>query len=185
MAVEDLGCRLGPDPIWEPLALFGQGEEAFILGRNQRTTWLLVDMSAVMAGLECWVWADGTETQGNVAAVPILSGPSTPTPEDTQPPNVDVHHLPSGTYSPTTQDQVTFIAQASDNVGVEVIEIYLRLPDQKQMLLVQTCTQTESCNYIGGPFQDGLGEYYAVARDAAGNEGSSAMKSLQVYEIVS
>jgi RNA polymerase sigma-70 factor (ECF subfamily) len=183
-ALEDLGCRLGPDPIWEPLALFSQGEEATILARNQRTTWLMLDMSPVMAGLECWVWAEGSETEGNVAAVPILSGPATPTPEDTQPPTVQVSHSPSGTSSPTTQDQVTFTAVASDNVGVEVIEIYVRFPDRKQMFLVQTCFQTEQCTYVGGPFQGGAGEYYAVARDAAGNQGISQTMTLIIYDFI-
>ncbi|MGD8604805.1 MAG: sigma-70 family RNA polymerase sigma factor [Anaerolineales bacterium] len=184
MAVEDLGCRLGPDPIWEPLALFATGEEAVILGRNQRTTWLLIDLSDVVPELECWVWSEGTETQGNVAAVPILSGPSTPTPEDVEPPLVDVNLGPSSRTQPTSQDQVTFIAEATDNVGVAVIEIYVRSSSDNQTQLVQTCYDTDSCTYIGGPYPPGYVEYYAIARDAAGNESQSSVKTFQVYAYV-
>lgn len=184
MAIEDLGCRFGPDPIWEPLALFALGDEANIVGRNQRTTWLLIDMSSAIPDLECWVWAEGTETRGNVAAVPILLGPATPAPEDTQPPSVQVSHSPSGTSSPTDQDQVTFTAQATDNVGIALIEIYVQRPDRKQLLLVQTCTNTDTCVYVGGPFHTGDGAYYAVARDAAGNEGLSPLMTFTVYAII-
>jgi RNA polymerase sigma-70 factor (ECF subfamily) len=184
MALEDLGCRIGPDPIWEPMALFSLGDETTILARNQNTSWLMIDLSYIMDGLECWVWAEGTETRGNVAAVPILFGPPTPTPEDNQPPTVDISHSPVGSSSPTTQDQVTFTAQATDNFGVAVIEIYLRPPLEKQIILVMTCTQSDTCIYVGGPFQDGIGEYYAMARDAAGNEGVSLLKTLQVFEII-
>lgn len=182
MAMEDLGCRFGPDPFWEPLALFAESEQAVILARNSRTTWLLIDLSIVVPDLECWVWTAGTKTMGNVAAVPIVSGPSTPTPGDSQPPSVDISHAPTGSYSPTSQDRVRFTAQATDNVGVEIIQIWLRAPYAKLAVLVKTCTQTTTCTYLGGPYQNGVGDYYAIAIDAAGNEGVSALKPLTIYE---
>jgi hypothetical protein len=184
LALEPLGCRFGPDPLWEPLALFAEGVEADILARNRTTTWLMIDLSFIVPEMECWVWAEGTETEGNVAAVPILSGPSTPTPRDDEPPEIDINHSPAGSTSPTTQDQVTFVAQATDNMGVAVIEIYLQPPTSNQMQLVHTCYQTETCTYVGGPFQYGIGEYYAIAGDASGNESQSSVKTLQVHVFV-
>jgi hypothetical protein len=52
------------------------------------------------------------------------------------------------------------------------------------MFLVQTCSQTEQCTYVGGPFQGGAGEYYAVARDAAGNQGISQTMTLIIYDFI-
>jgi hypothetical protein len=61
-----------------------------------------------------------------------------------------------------------------------LIEIYVRGPGTSVPVLVQSCPNTTSCSYLGGPYTAGDGEYYARARDQAGNEAQSATKALHV-----
>jgi len=114
----------------------------------------------------------------------VVSRPSGPAPTaDSQAPSVGISHSPSGSSIPTTQ-VITFTATASDNVGVARIDIYVTAPGQFPGK-VKTCTSANSCSYTGGPYPQGNLSYYAVARDAAGNESTSSVTTVVIYVVIS
>lgn len=109
--------------------------------------------------------------------------PTNPPVADNQAPSVGISHSPSGGSIPTTQT-ITFTANASDNVGVTRIDIYVTAPGQFPGK-VKTCSNTASCAFTGGPYAQGNLSYYAVARDAAGNETTSSVQSIVIYVVIS
>ena len=120
-----------------------------------------------------------------VVGAPSGPSPTAPPPApDTQAPSVSVSHSPSGSSIPTGTS-ITFTANASDNVGVTRIDIWLTAPGQFPGK-VKTCTNATSCNYTGGPYSSmGNLSYYAVAADAAGHETTSAVTTILIYVVVS
>jgi len=46
--------------------------------------------------------------------------------------------------------------------------------------LVQTCDNTTTCTYTGGPYSGGSGSYFATVEDAAHNLGTSGTKTFWV-----
>jgi hypothetical protein len=112
---------------------------------------------------------------------PTLPPPPQP---DTQAPSVSVSHSPGGSSLPTGSS-ITFNANASDNVGVTRIDIWVTAPGQFPVL-VKTCNNSTGCSFTGGPYTtQGNLSYFAVAADAAGNETNSGAGSIAIYVVIS
>jgi hypothetical protein len=119
-----------------------------------------------------------------VVGAPSGPSPTAPPAVDNQAPSVSVSHSPPGSSVPTTQ-AITFTANASDNVGVTRIDIYVAAPGQFPGV-AKTCNNATSCSYTGGPYgTQGNLSYYAVARDAAGNQTTSGVTTIVIYVVVS
>ncbi len=119
-----------------------------------------------------------------VVGAPSGPSPTAPPVADTQAPSVSISHSPSGNTVSTTQ-AITFTANASDNVGVTRIDIYVAAPGAFPGV-AKTCNNTTSCSYTGGPYgTQGNLSYYAVARDAAGNQTTSSVTTIVIYIVVS
>jgi hypothetical protein len=119
-----------------------------------------------------------------VVGAPSGPSPTAPPAADTQAPSVSVSHSPSGSSVPTGK-VITFTANASDNVGVTRIDIYVTAPGQFPGK-VKTCTNTSTCSFAGGPYNSqGNLSYYAVAADAAGHETTSGVTTILIYVVVS
>jgi hypothetical protein len=102
---------------------------------------------------------------------------------DTQPPSVSISHTPSGSSVPTG-NTITFTANASDNVGVTRIDIWVTAPGQFPAL-AKTCNNTTSCSYTGGPYNtQGNLSYFAIAADAAGHETNSGGHTITIYIVI-
>jgi len=111
---------------------------------------------------------------------PTLPPPPQP---DTQPPSVSISHTPSGSSIPTGKT-ITFTANASDNVGVTRIDIWVTAPSQFPVL-AKTCNNTTSCSYTGGPYNSqGNLSYFAIAADAAGHETNSGAHTITIYIVI-
>ena len=111
---------------------------------------------------------------------PTLPPPPQP---DTQPPSVSISHTPSGSSVPTGKT-ITFTANASDNVGVTRIDIWVTAPGQFP-ILAKTCNNTTSCSYTGGPYNtQGNLSYFAIAADAAGHETNSGAHTITIYIVI-
>ena len=113
-----------------------------------------------------------TSTPTSTASATYTASPvpptrtNTPSPiPDNQPPSVSVGHSPA---SVTEQMAITFTANASDNVGVARIEIWVGPPGQS-LQHAKTCTNTTTCVLQGGPYSAGQLSYDGRAWDAAGN----------------
>lgn len=115
--------------------------------------------------------------------VQIVAG-HTPTPApDTQPPSVSVSHSPPGASLPTGS-MITFTANASDNVGVTRIDLWVTAPGGWPTL-VRTCNNTTTCSHTGGPYNaQGNLSYFAIAADAAGHEANSGATAIVIYVVV-
>jgi hypothetical protein len=120
-----------------------------------------------------------------IVGAPSRPSPTAPPPApDTQAPSVSVSHSPSDASIPTGTS-ITFAANASDNVSVTRIDIYVTAPGQFPGK-VKTCNNATSCSFTGGPYTtQGNLSYYAVARDAAGNESTSNIPTIVIYVVVS
>lgn len=132
-----------------------------------RGRWMLMNDQGALFGLG---------DQGNVAFWVEIVVQS----EDTRAPSVEVTYSPNGRGEPTARQQITFTANASDNVKVVKIEIYLAKGSARAQLL-NTCTNTNTCSFQGGPYTTGDYQLQAFAYDAAGNQGSSAVVSFTIY----
>jgi hypothetical protein len=111
---------------------------------------------------------------------PTLPPPPQP---DTQPPSVSISHTPSGSSVPTGKT-ITFTANASDNVGVTRIDIWVTAPGQFPVK-AKTCNNTTSCSYTGGPYNtQGNLSYFAIAADAAGHETNSGGHTITIYIVI-
>jgi hypothetical protein len=181
IALGNSNCRFGPDNIYRIVGFLLKDERAPIDGRNTETTWWYIERQDGPG--HCWVANYLTDEEGNIAGVPIVQAPPTPTPVDTEPPVVSISFEPVGTWRPNEDDVVTFSATATDNHGIGKIEIWIQAPGEKLPALVRTCSQS-TCSYPGGPYMPGTGMYYAVAADLAGNEGTSPENTLRIYAVV-
>jgi len=177
-ALMNANCRFGPGSIYDILGYLLEAQLAPVNGRLADSTWWRIERQDGPGS--CWIWDNLVEKQGDFSAVPVIAPPPTPTPADTQPPTVSISHSPTGSGQPQTNDTVTFSASASDDRGVALIEIYIRGPGEPASVLVKSCSNTSNCTYTGGPYKAGDGEYFARARDNAGNEAQSAKIPLHV-----
>ncbi|MDX1600678.1 MAG: sigma-70 family RNA polymerase sigma factor [Anaerolineales bacterium] len=167
-ALENSNCRAGPSDQFGVVGYLLQGDSAPIDGRSEDDTYWWIERADGSG--HCYVWQGLVETSGDVESVPYVDDPPTPTPADQGPPSVSVSHSPSGQGEPDPGDQVTIQAQASDDIGVERIEIWVNGPSDNQAQLVNACSQQTSCSAQVGPYSSGTVTYYALARDEAGNE---------------
>ena len=181
IALGNSNCRFGPDNIYHIVGFLLKDERASIDGRNTETTWWYIERQDGPG--HCWVASYLTDEEGDIASVPIVQAPPTPTPVDTEPPVVTISYVPVGTQRPNEDDIVTFSATATDNFGIGKIEIWIQAPREELPTLVRTCSQS-TCSYPGGPYMPGTGMYYAIAADLAGNEGTSPENTLQIHAVV-
>jgi hypothetical protein len=181
IALGNSNCRFGPQNVYHIVGFLLKDQRAPIDGRNAETTWWYIQRQDGPG--QCWVASYLTDTEGDIASVPIVQAPPTPTPVDTEPPVVTISYEPTGSQRPNEDDVVIFTATASDNYGIGKIEIWIRAPREKLPALVKTCSQSP-CSFAGGPFIPGTGMYYAIAADLAGNEGRSPENTLRVYSVV-
>jgi len=89
---------------------------------------------------------------------------------DVTPPIVQVAFSPP---NPTVADQIAFIASASDDEGLERIEILVNAR------LAKTCTASP-CTYVGGPYPAGSVNYGVNAYDRAGNRAWTGYSEFMV-----
>jgi hypothetical protein len=83
-----------------------------------------------------------------------------------------------------TGKTITFTANASDNVGVTRIDMWVTAPGGWPTK-VNTCSNTTSCSYTGGPYNtQGNLSYFAIAADAAGLEANSGANTILIYIVV-
>lgn len=87
--------------------------------------------------------------------------------QDLSQPSIYVTQSPE---NPTTKKNVIITADASDNVGISKITIYV------DDIAVMTC-YTSTCIYSKSEWSFGNHTFYAVARDTSGNEARTATKS--------
>lgn len=79
---------------------------------------------------------------------------------------------------PSSTDQLTITATATDDVRLEKIEIYVAW--EGQWHLVKTC-QGSPCTWTGGPFSRGTVALNAIAYDAAKNQYPSSPGTWEQY----
>ncbi|MBI4056597.1 MAG: S8 family serine peptidase [Elusimicrobia bacterium] len=92
-------------------------------------------------------------------------------PPDTTPPLVSVSHAP---LSPSSTQQVTFSASASDSSGISEIKIFV------DGVLAKTCLSETSCLLTSGPFLVGNHIYSATAKDATSNQNQNSTGNLSL-----
>ncbi len=182
IALGNSNCRYGPGNIYHIVGFLMKDERAPIDGRNTETTWWYIERQDGPG--HCWVANYLTDEEGDIAGVPVVQAPPTPTPVDTEPPVVTISYEPTGTWKPNEDDIVTFLATATDNFGIGKVEIWFQAPGEKLPALVRICGDTSTCSYPGGPYLPGTGMYYAVAVDLAGNEGTSSQDTIRIYAVV-
>lgn len=181
-AVMDANCRFGPGDVYAAVGSFLTGEFAPVHGRNYTSTWWWINFPE--NGEHCWVWDGSVELSGDTTGVPVIAAPPTPVPPDVTPPVVTITYRPMGTTRPSSTEVITFTSTASDDIGVERIEIWVQSAAMNAYQLAGSCTGSDVCTILGGPYPGGTLLYYAAAFDAAGNEGQSAPAALTVYSIV-
>ena len=123
-AVIDANCRLGPSDVYEVAGAFLTGAIADIHGRNYTTTWWWIEFPS--DGEHCWVWDGSVDISGDTTGLPVIPAPPTPVPPDNTAPSVTVSLGSRSTTTLTTYDVVTFTADATDDVGVARIEIWVK-----------------------------------------------------------
>ncbi|MGA9531353.1 MAG: sigma-70 family RNA polymerase sigma factor [Anaerolineales bacterium] len=175
-ALQDSTCRSGPSKSQFGAAAYVlEGQSVPIEGRDSSDTyWWVVQPDGTG---HCYLWKQLAEATGDVESVPFVPDPATPTPPDEEAPQVAVSHMPNAVRRPTTTELVNFNANASDNLAVAQIEIYVQGPNDNSPQLVKTCTSTNSCSYLGGPYPAVKIDYFARANDAAGNQAQSPTHS--------
>jgi uncharacterized protein YraI len=97
-ANQDANCRYGPGPVYGVESAMLTGQSALILGRNDDSSWWLVERSNA-AGGSCWVWGDLVSVSGDADQVPLVAAPPTPTHTSTA--------TPPPTYTPTSTPTIT------------------------------------------------------------------------------
>ncbi|MCX8194611.1 MAG: Ig-like domain-containing protein [Candidatus Micrarchaeota archaeon] len=155
---------------WVEDSLFKRNFYSYIWANNEQNPNVAGDLHwQFVIGPKC------TEYGGNICATrdPILtsmfnqhgynmkmkSGGTTPS--DTTPPTVSITHSPA---NPTSTQNITLTATASDASGIKQIQIYL------DGALAKTCTSATSCTHIAGPFAaNTVHTYYATATDNSAN----------------
>jgi hypothetical protein len=157
-------------------------ERAPIDGRNAETSWWYIQRQDGPG--HCWVANYLTAEEGDIASVPVVQAPPTPTPVDIDLPIVTISHSPLGTWKPDEDDIVTFLATASDDRGVAKIEIWVQSPGTSQMSKVKTCQSSVSCTFQGGPYAPGVLSYTAKAWDQADNLGESTPVLITVHSVL-
>lgn len=178
-AVMDANCRMGPSDVYEVAGAFLTGTVADIHGRNYTTTWWWIEFPS--DGAHCWVWDGSVALSGDTSLVPVIPAPPTAVPPDTTPPSVTVSLSSRSTTTLTTNDIITFMADASDDVGVARIEIWVKSSSMNTFQLAGSCQGMSTCSVQGGPYSSGSLFYYAAASDAAGNRAETIVNTILIY----
>jgi hypothetical protein len=92
-------------------------------------------------------------------------------PSDTSPPSIDISHSPD---SPDNSQEINITADATDDTGIDQVDIFLK--DKK----VKTCEGKQTCTVAAGPYDDGTYIYYATATDTNGNKAKSLEEEIIV-----
>ena len=167
-------CRTGPGTVYPPTTALAQGTSFLAQGRNGDASWIQGTPEGERA---CWLSVITFTPPFDLMLLPLVAIPPTPTPAgDTEDPSVSISHAPG---SPTPNTSVAFTAEAEDNEGVIKISIWVKKPggDWEK---VQTCEDSETCSYKGGPYNPGTLSYYAKAWDEAGNEDTSETREVEI-----
>jgi len=200
-----VNVRRGPGVVYPIVATLAQEETAVVNGRNPAGNWWRIELDRP-GGPEFWVSDDVVETAcvEEVTAVPTPAPPTatatatpTATPTDTPTPtatptltptvNPDVRPpVVSITFSPlrpNTEDTLTFMARAEDNEAVARIEIWVQPPGAADLVRMQTCLETTTCVFAGGPYLAGELFYRAYAWDLADNQDATAVMQAFILAI--
>jgi len=180
---KDAFCRKGPALFFDDLTAFVKDTELKLIGLNPEGNWGKFETTVAGDVYRCWISLSVVDVYGQ-DQVPILQSLPTPvpTPEDNQAPNVWVAHSPSGEGKPTDIDEVTFTAEANDDIGVVKIELWISPPGETARILT-TCSNTNSCEATAGPFDTGEMSFWAKAYDAANNQGESETEQFYIYVV--
>jgi len=84
----DTNCRTGPGIIYDYLTFLPVGEKAEVIGKYTSvspTYWIIKK-----GGITCWLWGQYATVEGNVAALPEMIPPPSPTPTFTPTPAGDL-----------------------------------------------------------------------------------------------
>jgi RNA polymerase sigma-70 factor (ECF subfamily) len=178
-ALQNSNCRAGPSAeSFLSVADMLKGVVVPIDGRSSDDTYWWVEQPDGTG--HCYVWKQLVLASGDLESVPFVPDPPTPIPPDEQAPQVSVSHSPSGSGRPTNSDPIIITAQASDNVDVAKIEIWVNGPSDNVAQLVETCSSSSSCKTTVGPYNGGQVEFYARAYDEAGNQSQTPVQSVKI-----
>ena len=127
--------------------------------------------------------ADNSQAVSETRSINILC-PTTITPvaapqTDSQSPAAFLSYSPN---NPNSEKQVTISAQASDNIGVTRIEIFLQKSGENQVL-AKACSNASTCEYTSY-ISWGTYNVWAYAYDQAGNRGQSKITRMKVDEVI-
>jgi hypothetical protein len=89
------GCRTGPDPAYDSIAVMSVGFETQPIGKDPTDHYLLVKLPT---GEQCWLDNDYTSHDGDISTLPVITPPPSPTPAFTLTP-----HPPSAPQNLTGQ----------------------------------------------------------------------------------
>lgn len=181
-ALQNSNCRAGPSAEQFPsVADLLEGVMVPIDGRSSADNYWWVEQPDGVG--HCYVWKQLVQASGDLANVPFVNDPPTPTPVDEQPPSVSIDYSPRGSGRPTSSDQITFSAQASDSSGIAKIEIWINGPSDNAPQLARSCSGG-SCALNIGPFTGGSVEYFARAFDEAGNQAQTSLMTIRINSSV-
>jgi len=83
----DTNCRVGPGKVYDRVGYLLVGQASDIYGRNPNGDyWYIRNLNNTTA--YCWLWGEYATVSGNIAALPMLTPPPTPTPM----PNFEVYY---------------------------------------------------------------------------------------------
>jgi hypothetical protein len=168
-------CRSGPLTIYGVIDYLLKNQQTPIVGRDAQWNWWVVER--IGSPGTCWVANNLVDEQGDTSLVPIVAAPPTPTPADTEPPQLSLSHSPQ---NPLSNQAVTFEVSATDPSGIDWIEIWVRAPGQSVASKLGTCQNNSTCRLQGGPYSAGEGQYFARAKDMRGNQVESATRTFDV-----
>lgn len=114
-------------------------------------------------------------------SAPTTTSSTTTTLPDTTPPRVSASHAPT---QPTPNDRVTFTVTAADDRDIARVEVWIQGPGENQASLAAACASSP-CSHVHDPFPEGATvTYFGIARDSAGNEGRSTVRSFRSASII-
>jgi uncharacterized protein YgiM (DUF1202 family) len=75
---KNTNCREGPKDVYPLIHIFKKGENVKLLGKNQEETfWYIQNQDG---SIECWMWNEYTNTEGNTESIPVFTPPPSPVP---------------------------------------------------------------------------------------------------------
>lgn len=199
-------CRSGPGTVYEVLTSLVAGQNAPIEGRNQDSSWWLINPS--IGGQTCWISASTVDINGDtnqIVTVPAPPLPSTPTPTPTPTPTFTLTASPTPDNTPPTISSVdvsptdiltdgngcasyarttTVTAVVSDASGISSVVAYWNIGGvESGQVSLQAGTSTYSAN-IGPVNTVGSLEIYILVQDSAGNSAQSGTLLVSVQSCV-